>query len=50
MIKVLLGIVLAFCIVNYGIDFLFYVTADFILADGMSRTGPQRLKEPRGVG
>ena len=25
MIKVLLGIVLAFCIVNYGIDFLFYL-------------------------
>lgn len=25
MIKVLLGIVLAFCVVNYGIDFLFYL-------------------------
>lgn len=25
MMKVLLGIVLAFCIVNYGIDFLFYL-------------------------
>ena len=25
MIKVLLGIVLAFCIFNYGIDFLFYL-------------------------
>lgn len=44
MMKVLLGIVLAFCIVNYGIDFLFYLKnryADFILADGMSRNGPQ---------